>query len=94
MAKALGKMSPQDLWEFVPIVFPMTNHHPVFPMLSRFPVDEWKRAGSPYLSTKGWCKCCIRLYQNNPSGLHHVFGVAHQELGLVMTKDDDDYTDF
>ena len=61
MAKALGQMSSRDLWESVPMIFPMTNHPPVFPMLSRFPVEEWKRAGAPYLSTKGWCKFCIRL---------------------------------
>ena len=87
MAKALGKMSPQDLWEFVPMVFPMTNHHPVFPMLSRFPVEKWKRAGAPSWSTKGWCKFCSRLYQNNRSGLKHVFDVATQEL----SKEGDDY---
>ena len=61
-------------------------------MWSRFPVDEWKRAGAPYLSTKGWCKFCIRLYQNNRSGLKHVFDVAQQDLEPVQ-DDEDDYSD-
>ena len=55
MAKALRAMHAKQLWEFVPMVFPMTNRHPIHPMLARFPVDEWTRAGAPYLSTKGWC---------------------------------------
>ena len=93
MANALGQMSPQDLWEFVPMVFPMTNRHPVFPMMSRFPVEEWKRAGAPYLSTKGWCKFCIRLYQNNLSGLKHVFDVAQHELESCLTTEDDSDSD-
>ena len=67
----------------------MTKHHPVFPMLARFPVEEWRRAGAPYLSAKGWCKFCIRLYQNNQSGLRHVFEVAQQELESSTERDDD-----
>ena len=80
MAKALGAMNPKQLWEFVPMVFPMTNRHPIRPMLAIFPVDEWTRAGAPYLSTKGWCKFCIILSENNREGLKDVFEVATKEL--------------
>ena len=57
-------------------------------MLARFPVEQWRRAGAPYLSAKGWCKFCICLYQNNRSGLKHVFDVAQQELGSSTEEDD------
>ena len=87
MAKALGKMSPRSGISYP--WFPMANHHPVFPMLARFPVEQWRRAGAPCLSDKGWCTFCIRLYQNNQSGLQHVFEVAQQELESSTERGED-----
>ena len=90
MAKALGAMNPKQLWEFVPMVFPMTNRHPIYPMLAIFPVDEWTRAGAPYLSTKCWCKFCILLSESNREGLKDVFEVASKELEACQKKEGED----
>ena len=87
MAKALGAMNPKQLWGFVPLVFPMTNRHPIYQVLARFPVDEWTRAGAPYLSTKGWCKFCIILSENNREGLKDVFEVATKELEACQKRE-------
>ena len=87
MAKAMGAVNPKQLWEFVPMAFPMTNRHPIYPMLARFPVDEWTRAGAPYLSTKGWCKFCILLYEDNRKCLKDVFEVATKELEACQKRE-------
>ena len=72
------------------MVFPMTNRHPICPMLAIFPVDEWTRAGAPYLSTKGWCNRCILLYEGNREGLKDVFEVATKELEACQKREGKD----
>ena len=79
--KATRGVTVDNLWEMAPMTFPMTNRDPELPMIAQFPIDEWTRAGEPCLTAKGWCKLCIRLYQNNKPGLRCVFEVARRELG-------------
>ena len=80
----------ENLWEMIPMAFPMTNGHPEFPFIAKFPVDDWIRAGAPCLTAKGWYKLCIRICGNNLDGLRHVFEVARHELGGDRFGDDID----
>ncbi len=62
----------------VPVTYPKCNNLRLpsgvyIPGCSRFPVNEFLRAGGMVLNAKGWIKLCVKVANRDPSKLSSIF---------------------
>ena len=44
---AQKELTPDELFDVLPVAYPMTHQLPEFPGVARYPVDAWAAMGSP-----------------------------------------------
>ncbi len=76
--KAQNTLTPGELWDMLPVVFPILNCVPGLVGISRFPVDEWIKSGQPILSTKGWCLFAMKIAKQDMQNLGSIFAIAEK----------------
>ena len=71
-------LTAEEIKDQLPVVFPSTHvmDKDVFPGVSRFPIDEWKKAGEPCLSVSGWAALAMKIAEKDLDNLDQVFTVA------------------
>ena len=46
------------------------------PGVARFPVDQWKEDGRPYLDTAGWYALCRKIATKDMDNLGGIFNIG------------------
>ena len=77
---SIGKLSPETLFEKIPIGFPMTHQVKGFPGIALYPVEEFERHGELMITEVGWCKMAMKVAENDMEHLEGVFTVAKKIL--------------
>ena len=65
------------------MAFPTTHTLPGFPMIARFPVDEWERANAPCFTLESWYKLAMKISRQDLANFHHVFELCENELSKL-----------
>ena len=73
---AMNGMSPEELQSLIPMDFTMTHPQEGFPMVAMYPIDEWEKAGEPWMSVSSWAKLCMRVANKNLTSLQSIMEVA------------------
>ena len=47
---------------YVPLSPPNTHHYKDFPIIAKYPLEEWERANRPSLSQLSWCKLALAIH--------------------------------
>ena len=47
---------------YAPLSPPNTHHYKDFPIIAKYPLEEWERANRPSLSPLSWCKLAVAIY--------------------------------
>ena len=74
--KAASKLDARELFDDLPMSFPITHTIPGIPCVARFPVDSWNRAGKPKFTTKKWCKLAKKIAKGDLENLEKLFDLA------------------
>ena len=70
--RAQKDLTAQQLLDILPMAFPMTHTLPEFPGIAQYPIDEWEKAGPPFMRVKSWAKLAMGLDERPlqpPAGL-------------------------
>ena len=80
--KACKAMTPQEIYDSLPMCFPMTHVIQVngkpFRGVARYPLAEWEREGMPVMTKLCWAKFCMKIAEKDFTNLEHVFRVAEK----------------
>jgi len=80
--RACQSMSPQEIYDSLPMCFPMTHVIKVngkpFRGVARYPLAEWERSGMPVMTKVCWAKFCMKIAEKDFTNLEHVFRVAEK----------------
>ena len=79
------KLSPQELYDSLPMCFPMTHTLEVdgkpFRGVARYPLLEWEAQGALVMARKHWAKFCMKVASKDLTNLEHLFRVAESISG-------------
>ena len=75
---AQKELTPNELFDILPVTYPMTHQLLEFPGIAMYPTSKWEDAGSPTMTVKGWAKLCMRVAAGNLTSLGTVFEIAKQ----------------
>ena len=79
---ACQALSPQEIYESLPMCFPMTHtimeKGKPFRGVARYPLAAWEREGAPVMTRLHWAKICMRIAQKDFTNLEHVFRAAER----------------
>ena len=81
----MNNVSAQEIFDMAPMTFPMTHIHHLpdgtpLPMVTRYPIADWKEKGEPYMTSVGWAKLSVAIARNNTALLGDLFNCAHELL--------------
>ena len=80
--KACGAMTPQQIYDALPLCFPMTHQLVVngepFRGVARYPLLEWEAMGEPVMTHQSWAKFCMKVALNDLTNLDKLFQVAQK----------------
>ena len=71
-------LSPADLFEVLPMCFPMTHPVPVFPFIAKYPVDHWESEGAPYFDEDSWIKFSKVVASRDLENLGSLFKLCEE----------------
>jgi hypothetical protein len=78
--RACERITPQDLYDALPMCFPMTHqlmlNGTVFRGIARYPIKLWEAQGQPMMTQKCWAKFCMKIAANDLTNLESLFRVA------------------
>ena len=78
--KACDALSPQEIYDALPMCFPMTHTITVggkpFRGVARYPLAAWEAQGAPVMTRASWAKFCMKIAEKDLTNLEHVFKVA------------------
>jgi hypothetical protein len=84
--KACSAMTPQDIYEALPMCFPMTHqltvNGKIFRGVARYPLLEWEEMGKPVMTQKSWAKFCMKVALNDMTNLDSLFQAAEKFAGV------------
>ena len=61
--EAASRLTAEEIKLAIPVRFPQTHvlNPKVFPGVSRFPVDDWEKAGKPVMTQSNWITFCMLI---------------------------------
>ena len=78
-------MSPQEIYDSLPMCFPMTHQLEVngkpFRGIARYPLAQWTQNGEPVMTQKHWAKFGMKVAENDYTNLEKLFLVAKRIAG-------------
>ena len=79
---ACGALTPQEIYNSLPMCFPMTHTITVrgkpFRGVARYPLTAWELQGAPVMTKVHWAKFCMKIAEKDFTNLEHVFRVAEK----------------
>ena len=85
---AEGKITPAEVYNLIPMSFPVTHNLPEFPFISKYPIDDWEAAGSPCFSKRSWYKLVMRICKNDMEHLGELFDTSETKEKLEADKEE------
>ena len=85
---ASDKLTPEQVYDALPISYPMTNvvDPNEMPGIARYPVWRWERGGAVCLTQAMWCKICMKIAENDMENLGLIFDKAQEMLSRVTAS--------
>ena len=84
--KASEKLTAEELYDIIPMTFPMTLLFAEFPGIAKYPIDLWEREGHLALDKKGWCKLIAKIASKDMLNLGLIFDRAKTAEAEVVKK--------
>ena len=69
-------LTVEQLFDKLPICFPMTHPIPEFPFVARYPVDLWNSENRPFMDEDSWLEFTKMIARNDLDHLASVFKVC------------------
>ena len=99
-ALRLNAMTPGQIQKVMPMCFPMTypidGNDGMFPIVAKFPVDQWIEERQPVFDEASWCALCIHLVEtarndsqssDSTKTLDKIFNIAQDLQSRMMLKE-------
>ena len=68
LSRAMGKMTPQQMFKAIPVTMPMTHlayyEGKQLEGIAKYPIDAWVTAGHPSFTTQRWGMICMALAEH------------------------------
>ena len=52
---------------------PETGEEVSLEVVAKYPLDEWEKAGAPYMSQENWCELIMRICHQNMTDLEDLY---------------------
>ena len=77
---AAGKLSADQIWGMVPIVFPTTYqlNPELFPGVGKYAVDAANKEKMPFFSTISWITLCRKIAEKDLGNLKCIFDLCEE----------------
>ena len=75
---AAEMVNPSDLYDVIPVAFPMTHilDKEIFPGIAQYPIWKWEKGKQECITHNGWCKLCIKIAEGDMDNLGLIFDRA------------------
>ncbi len=66
-------LHPEEVQDVLPVTLPMTNIlNDELIGIAKYPIDVWRDAGEPRITTKGWIKLCMMIARKDLEKLNSI----------------------